>query len=245
MGFYKIADRVFEIKERYDYIKKACADYLCDAASADCVVAVSDEDIKLQVELAEKVGEPIANAEQLEYLAAYRIITEYLYREDCFLFHAAVITLDGKAYAFTAPSGTGKTTHIRLWKKCFGDRVQIVNGDKPLIRRVKNGGEDKFIAYGTPWCGKERYNRNTSAAIEGICIVSRGEKNEIERISVEAAVPELYRQMMIFADKKYLGSLLDMIDGMVNNIPVYRLKCNMEDEAATVAAKAMAGTEKG
>ncbi len=243
MGFYKIADRVFEIRERFDYIKNACRDYLCDASEADCTVEVSDEDIKLQRQSAEKLGLPAEREEYLEFLAAYRLITEYLYSSDCFLMHAAVITFDGKAYAFTAPSGTGKTTHIRLWKKCFGDRVAIVNGDKPLVRRIKEDGKDKFIAYGTPWCGKERFNRNTSAVIDGICIVGRGERNEIEQIPIEAAVPELYRQMMIFADAKYLASLLDMIDGMVNNIPVYALRCNMEDEAAYVACRKMTGCE--
>ncbi len=241
MGFYKIADRVFEIKERFGYIEKACADYVCDPCTPDCAFEVSDEDIEWQKAMMKKAGEPEAREEYLEFLAAYRHVSEFLWHDDCFLLHAAVITFDGKAYAFTAKSGTGKTTHIRLWKKCFGDRVAMVNGDKPLVRRVKDGGGVKFIAYGTPWCGKEKYQRNVSAPLEGICVVTRSEKNEIECIGAGEAVPVLYGQMLAMSDKKYMGALLDMIDSVVTNIPCYRLRCNMEDEAARVACRAMTG----
>ena len=243
MGFYKIADRVFEIKERFGYIEKACADYAVPPCAPDFTFEVTDEDMKRQREGMEKAGEPAAKEDYLEFLTAYRYVSEFLWRDDCFLLHAAVISFDSKAYAFTAKSGTGKTTHIRLWKKNFGDRVDIVNGDKPLVRRVKEGGTVKFIAYGTPWCGKERYQRNVSAPLDGICVVTRGEKNEIERIGAGEAVPVLYKQMLVVPDKKYLTAMLDMIDSMVTAIPVYKLSCNMEDEAAYVACRAMTGAE--
>ena len=243
MGFYKIADRVFEIKERFGYIEKACADYAVDPCVPDLAFEVTDEDMALQKAGMEKAGEPAAKDEYLEFLAAYRYVSEFLWHDDCFLLHAAVITFDGKAYAFTAKSGTGKTTHIRLWKKCFGDRVDIVNGDKPLVRRTKEGDKVKFIAYGTPWCGKERYQRNVSAVLDGICVVTRGETNEIQKIGSGEAVPVLYGQMLVMADKKYLTAMLDMIDSMVTNIPVYRLRCNMEDVAAAVACRAMTGAD--
>ena len=243
MGFYKIADRTFEIKERFGYIKKACADYAGDPCIPDYSFEVSDEDMTRQREGMERAGEPSASDEYLEFLSAYRYVSEFLWQDDCFLLHAAVITFDGRAYAFTAKSGTGKTTHVRLWKKCFGDRVQMVNGDKPLVRRQMVDGKYQFVAYGTPWCGKERYQKNTRAVLDGICVVTRGEKNEIERIESEEAVPVLYGQMLILSDKKYMLSLLDMIDSMVTNIPVYRLRCNMDDEAAKVACRAMTGAE--
>ena len=241
MGFYKIADRVFEIKERFGYIEKGCADYAVAPCAPDFTFQVTDEDMARQREGLAKAGEPEAKEEYLEFLAAYRYVSDFLWRDDCFLLHAAVRTFVGRAYAFTAKSGTGKTTHIRLWKKNFGDRVAIVNGDKPLVRRKKEGDEVKFVAYGTPWCGKERYQRNVSAVLDGICIVTRGEKNEIERIGSGEAVPVLYGQMLVMSDKKYMTAMLDMMDSIVNTIPVYKLRCNMEDEAALVACRAMTG----
>ena len=94
---------------------------------------------------------------------------------DAFLLHAAVIEVDGLAYAFAAPSGTGKTTHIALWKKFFGDRANIINGDKPIIR-FENG--TPYI-YGTPWCGKEGYNINTKAPLAALCFIERSPENTI------------------------------------------------------------------
>ncbi len=242
MGFYKIADRIFEIRERYDYIKNFCSAYAVEQTEADYVIEVGDEEIKKQQssELPELQN---MTPEYAEILAVYTRMTELLYKEDCFLFHAAVITFDGKAYAFTAPSGTGKTTHIKLWRQCFGDRVNIVNGDKPLIRRIREGGSEKFIAYGTPWSGKERFQRNTSAELCGICIVNRGDRNEIERIPGGDAAPELFMQLMRFSSSEYMSALLDMMDGIARNIPIYRLHCNMERDAAYVSCRAMTGAD--
>ena len=72
MGFYKIADRVFEIKERFGYIKKACADYAVDPCPPDYTFEVSDEDMTRQREGMERAGEPSASDEYLEFLSAYR-----------------------------------------------------------------------------------------------------------------------------------------------------------------------------
>ncbi len=58
------------------------------------------------------------------------------------MLHASLISFDGKGYAFSAPSGYGKSTHARLWRGYFGSRVLILNGDKPII---KYDGKDFFM----------------------------------------------------------------------------------------------------
>ena len=63
-----------------------------------------------------------------------------------FLMHAAVVEVDGIAYVFTAPSGTGKSTHVQLWLDHFGPRARVLNGDKPLFRFEGN----TLYACGTP-----------------------------------------------------------------------------------------------
>lgn len=50
-----------------------------------------------------------------------------------------MLEIDGKAYMFSAPSGTGKSTHAKLWRDCFGDRVTMINDDKPLIKFREDG----------------------------------------------------------------------------------------------------------
>lgn len=112
--------------------------------------------------------------EYIETLVLLRNISEQLPRFDCFLMHGAVVSEDEDGYMFTATSGTGKSTHISLWKKYF-DNVEIVNGDKPFLRV----GEEGVTAYGTPWAGKEGWQKNVSVPLSAVCLLKRGLTNKI------------------------------------------------------------------
>ncbi len=238
MAFYKFADRIFELKNKYNYTDKLCADYAVEEQTPNYIIEVSDEEIMAEcVDDAASFPPPY-----LESLAIYRKIAENLASEDCMLIHAAVLEYDGRAYAFAAKSGTGKTTHISLWEKAFGDKVRIINGDKPLIRRIMRGDKAEFIVYGTPWCGKERKNINMSAPLAGFCLLERSENNFIKPAG-EAAVPFLMGQMFFKKDIEYLGALMSFVDSLVTNIPIYRLGVNMDIEAALLAKKYICGEE--
>ncbi len=235
MSFYRFADRVFEIKTKYGYTHRLCADYAVSNEKPDYFVETSEEEIA-----AENTGESAITAPgYLESLAVYRKISECLAEEDCFLFHAAVIEYDGTAYAFTAKSGTGKTTHISLWEKAFGDKVRIINGDKPLVRRVKRSGGDgyEFLVYGTPWCGKERKHINDKAVLGGIFLLERSEEN-FARHADDKAVPFLIQQLHVKREPKYLASLLSFADSLVKEVPIYNLGVNMDISAAYAARDA-------
>ena len=230
MGFYRFADRVFELKNKYAYTAKLCASYSVKADRADYVIEVSEDEIMAE-------GKDNATSfppAYLESLAIYRKISSVLAEDDCFLIHSAVIEYEGTAYAFTAKSGTGKSTHINLWEKAFGDKVRIINGDKPLVRRKTDHGKSEFIIYGTPWCGKEHKNINTYAKLGGICLLERSEINFIERAGDEA-IPFLMGQMIINKDGRYLAGLMSFIGDLLSSVPVYKLGVNTDISAATVA----------
>ena len=230
MGSYKFADRVFEIKNKYPYFAEFAREYASYEDTAAYSVEVSEDEI-----LAENIDDAKGAAlPYLETLAIYRKIAHLLASESCMLMHAAVIEYEGKAYAFTAKSGTGKTTHISLWEKVYGDKVTIVNGDKPLIRRREKDGKTEFIAYGTPWSGKEGKNTNTGAPLAGICILERSPENYI-RSAGDEAVPFLIGQLLIKEDAGYFSMLLDFLDTLVRSVPIYHLGVNMEDGAAITA----------
>lgn len=230
MGFYRFADRIFEIKNKYGYFERFAADYAVNEQEPDFVIEVSDEEIMAESEGdAAKFPPPY-----LESLAVYRRIAESLAADNCLLMHAAVIEYEGKAYAFTAKSGTGKTTHISLWEKAFGDKVRVINGDKPLVRMVTEGNKSSFIIYGTPWCGKEKRNVNTSAPLAGICVLERSEESFIAPMGAEA-IPAIMGQMLMRNDAEYMGIMMSFIDRLIGNVPVYRLGVNMDASAAIVA----------
>lgn len=171
----------------------------------------------------------------LETLAVYRKLAQLLVQDDILLMHGAVVAVDGQAYLFTAKSGTGKTTHTRLWMRQFGDRAVMVNGDKPLLHITSEG----VTVYGTPWDGKEHLSTNTSCPLKALCILTRSETNHIERISKKEALPMLCQQSYRPCSPIGAQKMLALVDRLGSSVPLYRLGCNMEPEAALVAYHGM------
>ena len=154
-----------------------------------------------------------------------------------FLFHGSAIAVDDKAYLFTAKSGTGKSTHTRLWREYFGERALMVNDDKPLLKVT----EDGVRVYGTPWDGKHRLSNNVSVPLKAICILTRDEVNHIEEISLEEAYQMLLQQTYRPSDKGAVIQTLKLLDLLKEHVKFYRLGCNMESDAAKVAYFGMNG----
>ena len=172
---------------------------------------------------------------QLETLAVYRKIADYLLSSDTLLFHGSVIAVDGEGYLFTAKSGTGKSTHTSLWREYFGERAVMINDDKPLLHIADSG----VTAYGTPWDGKHRLSTNIAVPLKGICILTRSAKNYIEPVEPHAVYPLIVQQTNRSLSADGMKQTLSLIDQMLNVVPVYRLGCNMNIEAARVAYEGM------
>lgn len=233
MAIYRIADFLIEIDSRYDYLPRQCAAYLAkDATAADFCISVPEEDIDR-----EQAAFPNFTRGYHESLCAYRMISMEILHRDAFLMHAAVVAVDGRAYAFSAQSGTGKTTHITLWRRYFGERVQIINGDKPIIRRKG----DEFIAYGTPWCGKEGWQRNTSAPLGAICFLERSLENYIHPLDSGDAVMRIFHQLLRPRTAAEMDKTMTLADGLLRQVPVYLLGCDISREAAELSFRTMTG----
>ncbi|MBQ9080254.1 MAG: hypothetical protein IJY27_04195 [Clostridia bacterium] len=235
----KIAELKIGIDNKYAAIERQCRDYVIDCDTPDFCVMATDEDIE-----AESAISPYSkNPAYSESVCIYRHICKRLPEYEAFLLHAAVVECDGAAYAFTARSGTGKSTHVRLWLEKFGDRTRIINGDKPIIRFVN--GEARI--YGTPWCGKEGYNINTSAPLRALCFIERGETNVIRPFTGKDMIGRLMGQVLIPHDIAGVLRLTALLDRCVRQIPCYLLACNMDISAAQVAYDGMVngGTTNG
>ena len=152
-------------------------------------------------------------------------------RYDAFFFHCSSIAVDGQAVLFTAPSGTGKSTHRNLWLKNFGERVTVINDDKPIIRRI----DGKFYVCGTPWRGKEGKGENIRVPAKALCFLSRAKENSIGTISTAAVVARALNQTVRPENPELMSNLLDLLDGFIQQVDCYDLHVNMDDEAALVA----------
>lgn len=151
--------------------------------------------------------------------------------------HSSAVVVDGKAYLFTANHGTGKSTHTGLWLKMFGDRAYILNDDKPAIR-LEDG---VWYAYGTPWSGKNDISVNAKVPLAGIAVVNRNETNEIERFTGIEAIHNIISQVNRPIKAEYRIKLMELLDNLVQTVPIWKLKCNMDPEAAVVSYEAMSG----
>lgn len=229
---YLFAEIPVLAKYNHDYLEKQCVDYVT-AKEPQMVIEVTKEDIVKERMTADD-GDIYPDG-YLESLAFYRKFCEAVALQNILLFHSAAVEVDGKAYLFTAPSGTGKTTHISLWKKIHGEKMTIVNGDKPLLKV----NSDEIIVYGTPWDGKERQSTNTCAKVAGICIITRGKENKINRITSSEALATLMSQTFRPASAESLKKTVEGVITLSAKIPVWKLECNISEEAARVSYEAM------
>lgn len=174
----------------------------------------------------------------LETLAVLRKIAEQLPLRRRMLMHGAAIEYGGRAYLFCAPSGTGKTTHIRLWREHLGDAVQIINGDKPFVEVPPEGAP---IVHGTPWAGKEGWQRNASAPLAGVCFLSQAPANSIRALSPAEALDRAIRQTYLPSVPEAAGLTLELLDGLLARVPLYALACNISPDAVRCSFETMTG----
>ena len=153
------------------------------------------------------------------------------------LFHAAAVCLDGKGYMFLGKSGTGKSTHARLWIQNL-QGVELMNDDNPAVR-VKADGT--AVVYGTPWSGKTPCYRNVCAPVGGIVLLSQAPYNKITRLSgigaYAAIVPSISGKRW---DSKLADGLHDTENALATNIPVWHLDCLPDADAAHLCKDAIA-----
>lgn len=286
----KLADKMIGITCQYEYLKDFCLEYIVKNSKSlqeDLPINITPEDILFEQQKAS--DEAKNNCAYLETLAALRKIAEILPEYHRFLMHGVVVSWKDRGYMFTAPSGTGKSTHAVLWKKYLGDDVEIINGDKPILNICCSDGQEandgktgsrnliaedgkkdsrnwtagddrdgtldcesqtasdlkcqnnRVYAYGTPWAGKEHWQKNTSVPLNGICILQRGTTNRIRQMQPAEALLGLMRQIHFPQSPENAGRTLELIDQLLKIVPVYCLECDMSWEAVKCSFERMTG----
>lgn len=240
----KLADIPIAIAAQYSETKTFLRDYLCEEPPA-FGVRIRPEDIEFEqeksVQEAQRSGErPVRySPAYLETLAVYRQIAEQLLDHEVLLFHGSAIAVDGQVYIFTAKSGTGKSTHVRLWREYLGERAVMVNDDKPLLKITEQG----ITVYGTPWDGKHHLSNPIALPLKALVILKRDSHNHIGPVKAEDAFPALLTQSYRPENPMRMIRLLSMLDCLGRQAELYELGCNMEPEAAKVAYEGMQAKE--
>lgn len=151
----------------------------------------------------------------------------FILKHNGVVLHSSCIKYKNSGIAFSAPSGTGKSTHTGLWKKCFPEDVTVLNDDSPAIRL------DGFVPglYGTPWSGKTDINANEGASLEAIVILEQFPENKIAKLSKDEALFRILQEVTRPVFPEFMELTLSAVEKIIMQTPVYLLKCNISDEA--------------
>ena len=220
---YNIAGLRIFIENQHSYTTKFCQKYLSEDQTSqyDIIARVTTEELE-----AEKAASPNFSDGYIENICLYRSICRQLPILNRFLLHASILEFNGKAYAFLGRSGTGKSTHTRLWLKHV-QNTKVLNGDKPILEYQDN----TFYAYGTPWQGKEGWGYNGKAPLCGLCFLEQAKENSISKLSATEISARLFQQVLLPQDVANVTATLDLLDKLIANVPAYLLKCNISEEA--------------
>lgn len=236
----EVAGSVFAVQPLFESTRAYCSDYLTDREPEFSVVVERAELVREQALLDIEADEERLKRRKfsdmfLERSVIQRRVAEALIGKDTLMLHGSTVAVDGQAYLFTAPCGTGKSTHTRLWREVFGDRAVMVNDDKPFLKITCDG----VIACGSPWTGKHGLGNNVSFPLKGICILSRGPENRIRSLAPEEAADFLRSQCFLPKDLELAGRAMELLERLIRMVPLWQMECTKAPGAAITAYQAM------
>lgn len=176
----------------------------------------------------------------LERATIQRKVAAKLLTRDTILMHGSTIGVDGAAYLFTAPCGTGKSTHTRYYREAFGDRTVMINDDKAFLQITPAG----VLAYGSPWSGKHGLDTNICLPLKGICFLQRGIENRILQAERESCLCELLHQCFVPEEKGGSENAFALIHALSGSVPLWKMECTKSSEAARISYNAMSNYQQ-
>lgn len=231
---YKIADLIVEMNPKYNNTLELAKPFVFDGErEADFELKASDEYLdQLMTRAAEGV-----TVEQIENFALSGDFNRKAINYGTMLIHSSALIYDGGAYLFSGDSGVGKSTHTRLWLKAFGDKVHIMNDDKPVVKLL----DDKAVACGTPFDGGSGIALNENYPLKAIIFVERGEKNSVRIPTSREIIQKLYFQTAHMVNRETAEKMLTNIERILSLTQFYVLTCNMDISAAYIAFENIVG----
>ncbi|KUY16978.1 hypothetical protein BAZ12_20000 [Elizabethkingia miricola] len=157
------------------------------------------------------------------------------------LFHASVIEKDGSGYAFLGKSGTGKSTHSRLWLKYISD-TKLLNDDNPAVRIME---DESIMIYGTPWSGKTPCYRNVGVLLEGLVRLRQAPENQWKKVSgKEALLSVLPSCTAIRWNRNLFDQMLNSLEKIITSVNVGQLSCLPDQNAAYLCSQELIKNNK-
>ena len=237
----EIAGFAFRVEPLFETTRLYCRAFLTDR-EPEYLIQVLPEQLALEQQLLDQEADEEGLKRRkfadpfLERSWIQRRVAQALIERNVLLLHGSTVAVDGLAYLFTAPCGTGKSTHTRLWREVFGERAVMVNDDKPFLRFTKDG----VYAYGSPWTGKHGLGSNIYCPLKGICVLQRGTENRIQPAD-SAEVREFLRKQSLVPEQG-CKPVYSMVDELMQRVAVWKMECTKSHDAARITYEAMCNT---
>jgi len=233
---YKFADVVFVIYHNYSFFCDFAKNYLTNE-KAGYSIKISEEQISTWIEM-HNVDTNLYSRGYIESLVIHSQLAEILSNHNCFIFHGSSIYIDNfdNGYIFTAKSGVGKSTHVKILKQLYDD-IHYVNDDKPFISYEN----DEFYIYGSPFDGKERKSNNVKVKLRGLFVLSRSKSNIVCVEKRSNVIKTIFEQTHISENILGKENITKLVVKMIKDIPIYRLCVNMDLDAGKTSYEIMSG----
>ena len=148
--------------------------------------------------------------------------------------HASVIENQGKGYLFLGKSGTGKSTHSRLWLANIPES-HLLNDDNPIVRLC---GDGRVWVFGSPWSGKTPCYINKGVPVGGMVTLNQASENRIRRCTLPEAYAALYSSVSgLKMNREMYDGLHETMEKTVISVPFYHLDCLPDADAALLSSK--------
>ena len=151
----------------------------------------------------------------------------FMLNHNGFVLHSSCIDFSGNGLAFSAPSGTGKSTHTGLWKTHYGDSVTVINDDSPAVRII----DGKPYVSGIPWSGTTGINTNKTSPLNAIVMLSQAKENTINDVDPIQSLFLVLEEISRPAFEVFSEKLMQTLDTVMSQVPVLHLGCNISKEA--------------
>ena len=201
------------------------------------IMSFADDNVEISILSPDSLPAEKKASDMRDYIYAGQAFSNLALKHKRLVLHSSCIAAYGKAILFSAPSGTGKSTHTGLWEKYIPDTVYI-NDDTPVLRFDCSG---TVFACGSPWSGKTELNSNISLPLAAIVFLERGNENNIEPIRGTEALARLLGETRKLPFRTSIEQTADMCSRLIDTVPIYRLQCDISYNAVETVRQEIFG----
>ena len=192
------------------------------------IIANQDwSEVRSYLKNVEQWGGPASDVRNFNLLG--EVFRWFILFHDGIILHSSSLKCDGKGIAFSAPSGTGKSTHTSLWRNIY--QAEMINDDSPAVRII----DDTMMLFGTPWSGKTDINHNISAPFSCLVFLEQAKENRITKLPPNQINFLLLRELVRPVYPELLIKTLSFMEKIISTVPAFLLQCTISEEAAKLS----------